>query len=279
MKALQVHAGPRALQAPARARAAAAATCASIPARGRRAEGPGAEPAGPVHLRRLAAPAATQPCTCWARRSAPGAWPRLPARRRRGAGAAGRRLHRASDYDHAPGKAPTPRHVSEVFGAQAAASASARRAPRCWRTALPAARVHQPRPAPAAARRARAAHAAGLPRRVRRQCAEPPRDGRLAGARGLLRPARPAAAAAARLPHATARRSTPHNLAPASWRAARSRSGWSRCTTSPARRAAPTGTAASPTTTCTWTTRRCGARAWCCTRTSRRSSRAGWTRR
>ena len=43
-----------------------------------------------------------------------------------------------------------------------------------------------------------------------------------------------------------------------SWRAVRSRSGSMPCTTSPARRAARTGTAASPTTTCIWTTRACG---------------------
>ena len=123
----------------------------------------------------------------------------------------------------------------------------------------------------------RAAHAARLRGRVPRQHRQPQGDGRLAGARGLLRPARAAAAEAARLPHARRCALARDNLQP-SILASCSIPFWLEpCTTSPARRAAPTGTAASPTTTCTWTTRRWPT-AWCCIRISRQTVIPGLAR-
>src|SRR5450830_875218 len=82
----------------------------------------------------------------------------------------------------------------------------------------------------------------------------------------------------------------PATTAAAKWRSRRPIS-WMRCrpvapspsccarsAPSPARRQGPIGMAASPTTTCTWTTA-APPRAWCCTRIfSRPWCRAGWTR-
>jgi hypothetical protein len=197
------------------------------------------------------------------------------------------------DYEHAPGKPPTPSHVSEVFGNQLK-----QRFERRDGEVLGHARYHlhvfTSRGRHVLRRQGRLRTPLGyagafLANTVSRRAmggwlervvfsdTREPLPLRLHDYR-----TQQVALSALNLQPTTARRrsrSAPTTSPPACSRAARFPSGSTRCTTSPARRAAPTGTAASPTTTCTWTTARCPT-AWCCTRTSRRpSSRAGSTRR
>jgi hypothetical protein len=100
-------------------------------------------------------------CTCWAHRSARGAWPRLPARRRRGAGPTGRGL-RDPDLPAQPGTCPPPDHgVAGLRPRCTAAGPSRGRA--SWRPRITACMS-----SPAAAaigwlhRKGPVAHAAGL---------------------------------------------------------------------------------------------------------------------
>ena len=74
MKALQIHAGATALKH-LRERGLQPADVRIDPRGGRRPEGADPERAGPLPLRRLAGRQQRTRCICWARRSAPGAWP------------------------------------------------------------------------------------------------------------------------------------------------------------------------------------------------------------
>jgi len=175
------------------------------------------------------------------------------------------------EYEHgAPGKQPKRNMFSEVFGAKLpSVSANAPRG--LAAPALSAACVHQPRPPHHCGARAGCARAARLPGRVCDQRSEPQKRWRLARARHLLRLARCAAAAPEGLPHPLGRARCDQPAAEHSCEPARSRFWLDAVHDIPARHAARIGTAASPTITCTSTTRRC-TKGWCSIRTSRRPS-------
>ena len=188
-------------EAPARARAAAGRR-AHDSGGGRRPEGPGPESGWTASSSATGWRQPHRRCTCWARRSAPGAWPlRCLDRPGGGAGADWPRTTSTSDYEHAPGKAADAAPCQPGLRRQAERALRAPRGRGAGPPALPPACLHQPRP-PCAAAPGPAAHAAGLHGRVPDQHRQPQGHGRLAGARGVLRSARAAAAAAARLSHA-----------------------------------------------------------------------------
>ena len=99
----------------------------------------------------------------------------------------------AQDYEHAPGKAPLPRHVSEVFGAKLQEHFAGREAELLQH---PRYRLHvfTSRGRHLLRRQGRCAHAAGLHGRVPDQQRQPQGDGAVAGAGDLFRRARAAAA-------------------------------------------------------------------------------------
>ena len=199
MKALQIHAGATALKH-LRERGLQPADVRIIPGGGRRPEGADPERARPFHLRRLAERQRAQraPAGRVDRRLAHGH--RLPGRPGGAAGADGRGLH-------PPGLRARARQAADAAPCEPGLrrqAAGALRRPRgrgAGPPALPPACLHQPRP-PCAAAPGAAAHAAGLHGCVPDQHRQPQGHGRLAGARGLFRCARAAAAGAARLPHA-----------------------------------------------------------------------------
>ena len=110
----------------------------------------------------------------------------------------------AQRYEHEPGKAPKPRHVSELFEAKLRERFGGREHEVL---SHPRYRLHvfTSRGVRALARGRARAHAARLFGRVRVERRVAPRDGRVPGARDLFRPARPPARAHARLPHASRR--------------------------------------------------------------------------
>ncbi len=233
---------------PARTRALARArvACGRRACRGRRrrrSEGFGAESAGPRAARRMAR--WPDPSRASARRIDRGLAHglRMSAGCRRRAARDGRGLHRAALRARAGQGAGTDARERRVQR-RIVAPLRRSRGRSAVASETPSACVHQPRQRIAGASRSRA-HTARLCRCVRRQPAASARDGHDARARGVLRHARRAAACVAGIPDASilASCSIPfwldavHDIAGAPRE--------------------PTGTAASRTTTCTWTTRRC----------------------
>ena len=103
-------------------------------------------------------------------------------------------------YEHAPGKPPTPRHVSEVFGAKLHERFAGREAEVLGHARY---RLHvfTSRGRHLLQRQGRLRMPLGYAGAFADQHRQPQGHGRLAGAGGVLRRARAAAAAAARLPH------------------------------------------------------------------------------
>ena len=166
MRALAGPGRPARAGAPARARPAPA-DVRVIPAAAGGPEGAGAEPAGPLPVRPLAARQRRRPCTCSG--ASIGAW-RMACACLPDADAALAELaedYITQHYAHAPGKHADAAQRERGLRRQAAAAAGAARGRGAGPPAAPAARLHQPRPPPAAPRQGGCAHAAGLPGRVR----------------------------------------------------------------------------------------------------------------
>ncbi len=180
---------------------------------------------------------------------------RLPGRRRGRLRTAGARLHRAGlptgagpqDADRAPRQRTVRGQPGRLLRRAGAAGAGP--------PALPRAHRHRARPPPAVARTP-LGHAARLPGRLAVQWRAPARAGRLAGAGGVLLAGpdpRRCSLAVRRpgLPHAAGAPERGQLQPGAAGELLDSLPAAGASTTFPARRPAPTGTAASPTTTCT----------------------------
>ena len=251
------HASPADPRRPARPAPSARAR----PAAGRRARHPRARPAGPrawcstrstVSSSATGCRAARTRCTCSAPRSARGAWPRPAWTTRRRPSRRWPHDYIHQHYEHAPGQGADGRARQRGVRRQAARALRRPRGARCWRiratgcTCSPAAAATCSGARAGCARRW-ATSARSPPMRV-----QPQGDGRLAGARDLLR------RRASRC-RCTCTTSAPHVVPLTRRQPAAEPAGQlldpvlaaGRARHPRRARAAPTGTAASPTTTCT----------------------------